>query len=145
MKKRQVYTPVFSDVMEDMERFNSGPAYKDRATGITYLPSERDRQSVEARIALEIKRQRRGVIIFCVILSILSFFTALLGYIGWLIYAGIVLILCCIYRFIIRGCPVHKKAFPYILIFLTGYLVYWILTAGAKKYYSIYEEDMYRN
>ena len=129
MKRETKYQPIYSDILESQKQTGNA----EKINGVSYLPGELSDQ--ERSQFQEIKKERRGVILFTVFSCILSI-AAAANILIFLIYALLAVGFCLLVRYAILKRPLHKEAYPFICIILTGILPYLILTSRAKNYFD---------
>lgn len=134
MGKKQEYKPIYTDLIDDSQASCDSEKTK---TGVSYLPSEKEQEMQNESARQEIRAERIGIIVFTAVAILAAFIIRSLE-ITWLaiVYVPVIIITCVIYRFVIPGRPIHKDSFPILCIFLTGIIVYLILTCGSRKYYD---------
>ena len=134
MDKKQEYKPIYSDLVDDSQVSCASEKTK---TGVSYLPSEKEQEMQNESARQEKRAERIGIIVFTAVALLAALIIQSIE-IVWLsmVYVSVVIITCVIYRFVIPGRPMHKDSFPVLCIFLTGIIVYLILTSGSRKYYG---------
>ncbi len=129
MKKQREYEPIYSDIIDELPDTTS---------------DHEDQLHYDAFMR-KVNKKRTGVIVFTIVIYVVSLVISSFATVEWCFgFLALVLIACLFYRFLYPGYPLHRDEFPSACIILTGVIVYFILTAGYKKYYANSEFNDYR-